>query len=1668
MSKVGDVAASIPSTVASVVKGAVESTPEASNLEQMMYPGYAPVAKFAENNLVTPGWKLAKSFMSGPINAAFMAKRAKDRTGEALAKVGGAFAAEGITNPEYGGAFSEAHKEFVSQWQKLKADAKADDFLKRTEDEWLQRETASALGGDAVRLGAYRDPESHQWEMDMDSPELRAAINNLEAEHGATKGAFLQGFAQELGSLPLYLGAGKAALGEKATVGLAQAAARALEIGPKSTTLAGTALKAVAAVLCNPLGKAAVSGAVEGGAFGQLAALKDNGDLAENTLLGAATGAVMGAGMHGLERGVSYAAPEAWKAAFPLGPAEHKALRDEVFEMLLKPETSALMKDIQAMGGSEKFYQAHAMSDAIQEAGHVSISGEVGKNDREVPWLHLQSEKLKNPLVFGLTRSNEGRIIGRAIEVRLDLDTGRPAMYYHDTELPTDDAAQRWVSGYGVRASKLSHSGEFNLTPHGPAERSGRLPGSDIEDVQGVIQSAIQRDIAARMNEAPKPSLTGFNKPDESEDIGDIAKRVMREIQEAGGNDEAPQVLGVAQNGTVEARPANVTRKQRSPVVEPKFGDQVTIHGADGSQRGGIVQEVRPDGKFLVRRTKGKKARASFGHDDVVVDREQLAPGFTPKAAAGVSKALRASIDPEAADALRALSKNAREQSLDWRAARKEAELDAREFFGVLHPQDLSNYLGVTPGEAVEAIASWEAEGTKVVDGVAITKGKTNPVPDQGMYVYFGDPTSPTGTQKAIYRGPDPKVPGNHLLQFPDPEGGLVHDASLSPPANVAKKTETVSVPREQFNDARPVHLANELLAKAPATWGLNQPIPPNVVLVHDKGSLNEVVTLGRNLDKQVKLLSKDGAKKLVEAVRDMWNSPMMKGPSSLQGARFVLHSAKEVEPKLRQVALDAIMKAGKVEAYEPQALALKPVLKARASLLPGEKVSPQSVALEVWVKKNPQTALEAQKVVGNLLDSVKVNQERFAKNQGPLGPDVTKLEFERALGNEDEYMLQEYNIFKAREDWTKYIQKQRPDIWNGAIEYLSGEKLKRGEIFTSSEVVSTLQDVLHDAPKTSTLSDLVGSMRDKGLIDANAAKAMLARKEIPTPIKALLGEETSGVVALANSYARSEIAASRLEALSALAESPYWSRGPREDLPVPVPMRAEFGKAAGGFVGAEWGDLFNPAQEKTAHNWFQRVLVGTPGRMWKRNVTVYGGPGVWLSNMLRNMKGMVLGGMDPWRMEENASAFRDAARLLSEWHKDPTNFGKGALVNEAMKMAALQPGMAATELNTKQRRMNALVLEQFQKPVSLEANFLKAKDLVASGNEAVTGAYDSIDQLSKLATYLVRRRTNIANGMSVNDAAVEAGLRIQQSFPQYAIQSKFLKALQENGISTVAPFITSKLQDMRVSGTSIARLASGDRSLQARVLKLGLLGAGLYGGVKASRYANGISDDMVENEWNRMPMSVRSMRKAPLSLGYDEKGRMLFADTTAYDDFFMSLKGSPLDSVPASFARSTLADIFGEHTLAGRAINTGFAAMGNEAARAQLQSRAPIPRPGQEDSSQLLQLLAKEAALIPQAPFRLQSALELGGVGRSPFDTREVFTPTETLGKAAGLALEVAGPGQDIRRMHELQGANKEFKGALRNAGKDAKGNAADALRRAQGSAKRYSDVVHEDTKGQ
>lgn len=983
-------------------------------------------------------------------------------------------------------------------------------------------------------------------------------------------------------------------------------------------------------------------------------------------------------------------------------------------------------------------------------------------------------------------------------------------------------------------------------------------------------------------------------------------------------------------------------------------------------------------------------------------------------------------------------------------AAGLKNELPVEEFLQSVQdvtPQRLMAYYGISPQRAHQLIdnlvasgklrrLSGKEAGIDFADGFfappqkyQAPKGYTPPL--TGTLVYRG--AAGENAESGVFRGFD----ANRQKYVIEP---IVDNKPTG---------EKLYLDAKDFNSYIPADLAQKQLAKLDPVYGINMPIPEGAIQVSGPSDLTKEIEFARNFAKRI-----GTQKNLIEKVFDntvgtLWHE-INRGPSMLRGTLLQMYSAKGGVRGEAAEIVHTLLPHFKQGINSKPAQELVDVLHARMTAKPGEAISPADQKLIDWANKYPEEAAGAGRLVKGLMDEKKANSEWLAKRFP--GESIAELEGARLTGDESEYLKSMYKLFEDRQKWIPHVQKNLPDVWQNAIETIVTTEKARGNNVGLWQTERALAKVLREA---SNPEDVVSGLVSSGVLDKKAANSFLHKKELSAPIKALLGEETSGILRLGNSIAAQRSLKTTIQAGDALAQTPYWSRGPRGDLPVQIPNNRAYGAAAGGFTTPEFARLVSPEKNGETVTILNKI-VSFASSKWKSNVTVYGGPSVWVNNFVRNFKPAILsGGLDPYNPVASAEGFLEAAKAMHAARTDMTVNGPAKLLIEARQMGGFGPGFAGSEVKGADMRLRDKVMRELmdakgpanvlERINSIKRNFQESVD---TKTENVRAAYDAIDQWWKLGSYINLRKKFISQGMELHDAAALAAERVYQSFPFFNLQSETVDKLRRGIAGPLAPFLTSKIEDWRINGMAAVRVGrtiqgmvtgqntkDSEPDLLYRVAAAATIFGAAKGYWETMRRMNGIPDDVVEKAKQNIPLREKGNRPGLVALPQlDAKGRVQFLDLTSWEDMLMSSKGPVQNTWMQNFLLTNATDVVGQMSPQGQVVQSIAAQLGVPSA----QQPGPLgntPPAADQGFANALMKLA-ESGGVPQWPLRAYNTAVRAGYGKSPAvpDLRDEWTPNQLTAKELGLPFAFpVDTGMQIKTAKELQFDLRNLKGGMK-----------------------------------
>lgn len=320
-----------------------------------------------------------------------------------------------------------------------------------------------------------------------------------------------------------------------------------------------------------------------------------------------------------------------------------------------------------------------------------------------------------------------------------------------------------------------------------------------------------------------------------------------------------------------------------------------------------------------------------------------------------------------------------------------------------------------------------------------------------------------------------------------------------------------------------------------------------------------------------------------------------------------------------------------------------------------------------------PEVQEEARRFAMELFNERQILDQKLRD----LGVTPENHEWLRDAGLEDLYMARRYLLYALPEGrWAKTLRTDSMQgVLRDGVDYIYQQMKKVDKTITPDEVMYEVLELLKERDPLAAIKN--GSTRLSPL------KSLIARGEVPAPIRKLLGEVESGMFNIANSLGTQRSLVARYQLLSELAADPgNWSLLPNEATKQTyrVPQNNAFGAMAGKYVTRDIlegiGSL--PKAEAMSHRFLSDVLGFVKG-----NQTAMGGLGPLLNSTFGNLwSGLLSGGLDPINMVRSGRAGKAALQAMVDHYKDPSGAtGLGWLLNEARQYGADFFGFAHEEV---------------------------------------------------------------------------------------------------------------------------------------------------------------------------------------------------------------------------------------------------------------------------------------------------------------------------------------------------------------------------------------------------
>lgn len=551
-----------------------------------------------------------------------------------------------------------------------------------------------------------------------------------------------------------------------------------------------------------------------------------------------------------------------------------------------------------------------------------------------------------------------------------------------------------------------------------------------------------------------------------------------------------------------------------------------------------------------------------------------------------------------------------------------------------------------------------------------------------------------------------------------------------------------------------------------------------------------------------------------------------------------------------------------------------------------------------------PEAWKKARAVVEPQIAEIRQNH-KILQQMGVVAEDPAWLNH----GLESEYAARLYLAHMSKPGkWAQRLEKDFPDVLSAGIKEIerlnpSMAKTETGKQLLARQVMDWLNA---GAPMEAF----------QGATWAKPFKNLKAREDLPKAIRDMMGEVNSGTFRIAKTLGSQRAMIHQLGVMREVALNEGWaSRVPQSAadgrLWEQIPDSVQFGPLRKMFVHPDVAKSINNSMTalKQADSLTASLL-----RMFKSNVTLYGGPAPWIHEFLGDMHYSVLaGGLDWTSPVDSMSAFKKAIKAHRAYSKNAAG-AESADVLEALRLGAVDPGFSRAELRNAHANMMREMERVYSRQNSDLSGLMDGLGTVMEKGRRIHGsvgrAWDSVSSVMRLASYIKVRDELISQiahvkdagpeawRIAVQDARREAALRVRMSFPSPHNLGKGVDKLRSGNAGFVAPFTTYLAEDARIHMQVPGRIKSepgfttrvaGNYALMAAVLGT----AGAY--LKAK---NGITDEEISAAQQILPRSARYYRPSTVVLPMRINGKVALQDYSWLTAFGRLPQGDPLDPI--------------------------------------------------------------------------------------------------------------------------------------------------------------------------
>ena len=425
--------------------------------------------------------------------------------------------------------------------------------------------------------------------------------------------------------------------------------------------------------------------------------------------------------------------------------------------------------------------------------------------------------------------------------------------------------------------------------------------------------------------------------------------------------------------------------------------------------------------------------------------------------------------------------------------------------------------------------------------------------------------------------------------------------------------------------------------------------------------------------------------------------------------------------------------------------------------------------------KEIKNVAVEMRQQIDQLSRNIK---ETIESSEGKMFQGALES-IEKGLNN---YLNRSYQLFSDK-NWPNKVTEE---IRRDAINYL--RKLPKYSNKSEQLIEQVIEDILNKAPKNQFYN--IGK---DGKIDPNILKR---RKDIPAPIRALMGEVTDPLENFINTIAKQAMTSINFNLQQKLANSQYFSdtRTSEKNKQFTSQQNKNFPELAGKWTTPEIFEALEQSVRNT-RNWYEYAVQINGLVKWGKTV---GSVATHVKNLLGNIGFVLANG------HLSVEAFKRAANLVYSDLQLKLDKEGEAYVDKLISLGVIRQNTTLSDVKTafSGRSLDeqmAEVLGKDPKGKVLFKNIPKNKTL-KSVYETLNDLYQAEDDFFKIIAYEVERQRYSKALSDKSQAEIDAIVaeNVKNTYPTYDRVAPLVKKFGRNPI--FANFVSFRYESIRTA----------------------------------------------------------------------------------------------------------------------------------------------------------------------------------------------------------------------------------------------------------------------------